>query len=46
MGNAASDATANQSALLRIETSGSVLSVGLNRPAKRNARNWGMAWNL
>jgi (methylthio)acryloyl-CoA hydratase len=38
MGNAAT-ATADQSALLRIETSGPVLSVGLNRPAKRNALN-------
>jgi enoyl-CoA hydratase/carnithine racemase len=38
MGNAAADA----SALLRIETSGPVLSVGLNRPAKRNALNDGI----
>src|SRR3979409_657756 len=42
MGNAATAATAGQSALLRIETSGAVLSVGLNRPAKRNALNDGI----
>src|ERR1700723_1166125 len=42
MGNAASVATADQSALLRIETAGPVLSVGLNRPAKRNALNDGI----
>jgi enoyl-CoA hydratase/carnithine racemase len=45
MGNAASAAsvaTADQSALLRIETAGPVLSVGLNRPAKRNALNDGI----
>jgi len=42
MGNAASTATADQSALLRIETAGPVLSVGLNRPAKRNALNDGI----
>src|SRR3984893_5734684 len=39
MGNAA---TAAQSALLRIEQRGAVLSVGLNRPAKRNALNDGI----
>jgi enoyl-CoA hydratase/carnithine racemase len=39
MGNAASAATADRSALLKIETIGAVLSVGLNRPAKRNALN-------
>src|SRR4051794_34167978 len=38
MGNAATDA----SALLRIEIRGPVLSVGLNRPAKRNALNDGI----
>ena len=37
MGNAAAAATADRAALLTIETSGSVLTVGLNRPAKRNA---------
>src|ERR1700721_3551436 len=42
MGNAVSVATADQSALLRIETPGPVLSVGLNRPAKRNALNDGI----
>src|SRR6478672_9214053 len=41
MGNAAS-ATADQAGLLRIEQSGAVLSVGLNRPAKRNALNDGI----
>jgi enoyl-CoA hydratase/carnithine racemase len=39
MGNAAPAATAERSALLKIETVGAVLSVGLNRPAKRNALN-------
>ena len=39
MGNAASAATAGQSALLKLEISGPVLTVGLNRPAKRNAVN-------
>ncbi len=42
MGNAAPAATAGQSELLRIETSGPVLTVGLNRPAKRNALNDGI----
>ena len=41
MANAAA-ATADPSALLRIETTGNVLSVGLNRPAKRNALNEGI----
>ena len=41
MGNAAT-ATAGQSALLKIEISGAVLTVGLNRPAKRNALNDGI----
>src|SRR5258708_1447722 len=39
MGNAASAATSDQSALLKIETAGPVLTMGLNRPAKRNALN-------
>jgi enoyl-CoA hydratase/carnithine racemase len=39
MGNAAPAATAERSALLKIETVGAVLTVGLNRPAKRNALN-------
>src|ERR1700729_619669 len=39
MGNAAPAATAERSTLLKIETIGAVLSVGLNRPAKRNALN-------
>ena len=39
MGNAAPAATAERSALLKNETIGAVLSVGLNRPAKRNALN-------
>ncbi len=42
MGNAASAATADASGLLRIEKSGAVLTVGLNRPAKRNALNDGI----
>src|SRR3982075_438861 len=41
MGNAVS-AAAGQSDLLTIEQSGTVLSVGLNRPAKRNALNDGI----
>ncbi len=42
MGNAASAATAEKLALLEIETVGNVLTVGLNRPAKRNALNDGI----
>jgi len=42
MGNAVTAATAGQSALLKIEISGAVLTVGLNRPAKRNALNDGI----
>jgi (methylthio)acryloyl-CoA hydratase len=42
MGNALPAATADRSGLLKIETSGTVLSVGLNRPAKRNALNDGI----
>ena len=41
MGNA-STAAAGQSDLLRIEQKGAVLTVGLNRPAKRNALNDGI----
>src|SRR5678815_3428190 len=41
MGNVAS-ATADQAGLLIIEKSGAVLTVGLNRPAKRNALNDGI----
>src|ERR1700741_2410272 len=41
MGNATA-ADAEQAALLRIETRGAVLTVGLNRPAKRNALNDGI----
>jgi len=41
MGNAPA-ATAEQSALLEIKTVGHVLTVGLNRPAKRNALNDGI----
>jgi (methylthio)acryloyl-CoA hydratase len=41
MGNA-STAVADQSALLKIEHAGPVLSIGLNRPAKRNALNDGI----
>src|SRR3984893_19461892 len=42
MGNAASAATADQPALLKGEVAGPVLSIGLNRPAKRNALNDGI----
>src|SRR6266702_1346247 len=42
MGNVTSSATADQSELLKIEQSGTVLTVGLNRPAKRNALNDGI----
>ena len=42
MGNPASTASAGQPDLLEIEQSGAVLSVGLNRPAKRNALNDGI----
>src|SRR3977135_373840 len=42
MGNAVPAATAERSGLLEIETAGSVLSVGLNSPAKRNALNDGI----
>jgi (methylthio)acryloyl-CoA hydratase len=39
MGNASTAAVADHAGMLRIETVGPVLSVGLNRPAKRNALN-------
>jgi enoyl-CoA hydratase/carnithine racemase len=42
MGNAASAATDDRAALLKIENNGAVLTVGLNRPAKRNALNDGI----
>ena len=42
MGNAASTATTRPPAQLAIEQVGPVLSVGLNRPAKRNALNDGI----
>src|ERR1700737_3729454 len=42
MGNAVPAATAERSGLLKIEQRGAVLSVGLNRPAKRNALNDGI----
>src|SRR3984885_218684 len=42
MGNAEAAATAGQPALLMIEQIGPVLTVGLNRPAKRNALNDGI----
>src|SRR3982074_480320 len=42
MGNAAPAAIADRTALLRIEAVGPVLTVGLNRPAKRNALNDGI----
>jgi enoyl-CoA hydratase/carnithine racemase len=40
MGNAAQ--ATEQAGLLKVETSGSVMTVGLNRPAKRNALNDGI----
>src|ERR1700744_2489234 len=42
MGNAEPAATAGQPALLKIEQIGSGVTVGLNRPAKRNALNDGI----
>ncbi len=42
MGNAVSAAVADSSGLLRIETVGAVLTIGLNRSAKRNALNDGI----
>src|SRR5712691_4062049 len=42
MGNAVAAATSDQSALLKVEISGPVMTVGLNRPAKRNALNDGI----
>src|SRR5246127_324156 len=42
MANAASAGTSDPSALLRLEISDAVLTVGLNRPAKRNALNDGL----
>src|ERR1700761_6885706 len=42
MGNAASVGTSDPSALLKLEISDAVLTVGLNRPAKRNALNDGI----
>jgi len=41
MGNA-STAAAGSSDLLKIEQKGAVLTMGLNRPAKRNALNDGI----
>src|SRR5438477_2064617 len=42
MGNAVPAASRGQSELLKVEKSGAVLTVGLNRPAKRNALNDGI----
>src|SRR5438874_3880754 len=42
MGNAASAATSEPSELLKVEKTGAVMTVGLNRPAKRNALNDGI----
>jgi len=42
MGNADSAATADHAALLKVEQQGAVLTVGLNRPTKRNALNDGI----
>src|SRR5215813_7970221 len=45
MGNAVA-ASAESSALLEIERQGAVLTVGLNRPAKRNALNDGIILSI
>src|SRR6201999_918045 len=42
MGSPTSSATDDRAALLKIENNGTVLAVGLNRPAKRNALNDGI----
>src|SRR5437660_12767524 len=42
MGNAAAAGTSDPSELLEIEKTGAVMTVGLNRPAKRNALNDGI----
>ncbi len=42
MGNAAAAGTSDPSALLKVEKTGAVMTVGLNRPAKRNALNDGI----
>src|SRR6201998_2129327 len=46
MANAASAGTSDPSALLRLEISDAVLTVGLNRPAKRNALNDGIILSI
>src|SRR6201994_2720055 len=45
MGNADA-ATADRASLLQIETDGRILTVGLNRPAKRNALNDGIIQDI
>src|SRR5260370_21682512 len=42
MGNAAAAATSDQSGLLKLEQIGAVMTVGLSRPARRNALNDGI----
>ena len=42
MGNAEAAAPAAQPELLKVEITGRVMTVGLNRPAKRNALNDGI----
>ena len=42
MGNATGAATSDPSELLKVEKTGAVMTVGLNRPAKRNALNDGI----
>jgi enoyl-CoA hydratase/carnithine racemase len=42
MGNVSAGSNADATALLRVERQGAVLTVGLNRPAKRNALNDGI----
>ena len=46
MGNAVPAPVAGQSELLQIERRGAVLTVGLNRPAKRNALNDGIILSI
>ena len=42
MGNAAAAGSSDPSDLLKMERAGAVMTVGLNRPAKRNALNDGI----
>ena len=46
MGNAAGTANSGSTALLKVEKLGALLTVGLNRPAKRNALNDGIILDI